>query len=336
MPRNCSADFQAIVKHVDDTLLKGSPEDKSALKKQFGLEDLEYEDDVGGAICAPIYDWQNLQFYDGYSQFFQMCDAIEGYGPNTSVRATGPATEKGVGLETGLANYASWFTNSFLPDCRSSLAPSNSPVGTALTRFADCQAYGYSDWTGTECFNTHNSSQQVYHDYTSSNTYPRPYMWLLCNEPFFYYTEGAPPAEPLTLFTRLVTPAYYDRQCGYLFPAEGDYTYGSAGGRLTAADTNARLGGWDFVGNSTRFLRVNAEFDPWLPLTVSSAFRPGGPLASTPEAPVLMIEGGRHANDMLMANDVYPPIKAVHEAEIKQIVAWVDEFYTQHPPPSQA
>lgn len=121
LPRNCSTDFKAITKHVDDTFLNGSPAEKTALKTRFGLQELEYDDDAAIALGAPLAKWQSLQFYSGYSLLFRMCDTIQGYGPNATVRATEPPTENGVGLQKALPNYASWYTKDYLPNRMGSL-----------------------------------------------------------------------------------------------------------------------------------------------------------------------------------------------------------------------
>lgn len=129
LPKNCSADFKAITKHVDDTFLHGSLEEKTALKTQFGIEELEYDDDAAGALSSPLAKWQTLQFYSGYSLLFRMCDTIQGYGPNATVGATGPPTENGVGLQKALPNYASWYTKDYLPNHMGSLPCLTQPCG---------------------------------------------------------------------------------------------------------------------------------------------------------------------------------------------------------------
>lgn len=73
---------------------------------------------------------------------------------------------------------------------------------------------------------------------------------------------------------------------------------------------------------------MDSEFDPWRSASVSSELRPGGPLKSRPGAPVHLIPGSRHCNDLLVRNgDVNADVKAVITAEIDQIKTWVDEFY---------
>lgn len=110
MPQNCSADYAAVIEHVDDVFINGSDEDKVALKELFGVEALEYDDDAAQAISSPIWAWQSINFRSGYSQFYQMCDAIEGVAPNVTSYST-----EGVGVKKALPNYAKWFTSAYIP-----------------------------------------------------------------------------------------------------------------------------------------------------------------------------------------------------------------------------
>lgn len=115
MPKNCSLDYEAIIDHVDHVFKTGTMEEKEALKAQFLLEDLDHDDDAAVAISSPIWAWQSIQFYSGYSQFYQMCDAIEGASPN----ATGHYSDTGVGLSKALPNFAAWYRANYIPGCKS-------------------------------------------------------------------------------------------------------------------------------------------------------------------------------------------------------------------------
>lgn len=128
-----------------------------------------------------------------------------------------------------------------------------------------------------------------------------------------------------SLFSRMVNASYYQRQCEMWFPREGKYTYASAKGD-TAEALNLETGGWLYT-NTTRVLTSNGQYDPWRPASVSSTFRPGGPFQGNAQAPVILIEGSRHCNDLLLRNAVHPPVQAAMEAEIEQITAWVGDFY---------
>lgn len=190
---------------------------------------------------------------------------------------------------------------------------------------ADCASYGYwTDDSDLSCFDTHNASSPIYTDTTVDNAINRQWNWFLCNEPFDYWQDGGPSDRP-SVVSRLVTPEYWERQCALFFPAEGEFTYGHAEGK-TVEDVNAYTGGW--FTNTTRLVWTNGEFDPWKDATVSSDFRPGGPLESTTEAPVLVIPAGIHCSDLLAENGaVNAGVQEVIDAEVAQIVQWVAEYY---------
>jgi hypothetical protein len=61
---------------------------------------------------------------------------------------------------------------------------------------------------------------------------------------------------------------------------------------------------------------------------VSSEFRPGGPLKSTPQAPVNVIPGGFHCSDLILRNAEFNSgVKKVVDTEIATLKGWVEEFY---------
>lgn len=60
---------------------------------------------------------------------------------------------------------------------------------------------------------------------------------------------------------------------------------------------------------------------------MSSEFRPGGPLQSTPEVPVQVIPGGFHCSDLRLKNGlVNAGVQEVIDNEVAQIVQWVSEY----------
>lgn len=66
---------------------------------------------------------------------------------------------------------------------------------------------------------------------------------------------------------------------------------------------------------------ANGEYDPWIPGSVSSEFRPGGPLESTVDVPVNVIPGGIHCYDLIIRNGVVDEgVRKVIDAETRQIV----------------
>ena len=91
-------------------------------------------------------------------------------------------------------------------------------------------------------------------------------------------------------------------------------------------DFNTWTGGWNYE-NYRRVLFVNGEFDPWRSASVSSQFRPGGPLESTKEIPVSIVPGGIHCSDLRYLNGLADPhVGEVINKNIQQIVDWVDEW----------
>jgi hypothetical protein len=67
-----------------------------------------------------------------------------------------------------------------------------------------------------------------------------------------------------------------------MFPEVDGYTYGSVNPNINVHSTNKHTMGWR-LDNTTRLIWTNGEFDPWRTSGMSSQFRPGGQLASTPE-----------------------------------------------------
>ncbi|KAF3058586.1 putative serine protease K12H4.7 [Daldinia childiae] len=310
MPKNCSEDYAAIIDHVDKIFTNGSQEDTASLKQLFELQDIVHLDDVAAAISSPIWAWQSIQFTSGYSQFYQMCDAIEGFSPNSTIPLNS-SSPRGVGLEIALPNFAEWFKAHYLPGY--------------------CASYGYDEWKhdyNTACFDTYNSSSPMFTDQTKANGFGRTWVWMTCNDPFFYYQTGAP-VNRSTVFSRLANADYWQRQCGLFFPDEGEFTYGSALGK-TASDINAHTKGWqlpEYLDAESRLLWVNGEFDPWRSASVASDFRPRGPLASTTNVPSILIPGSRHCNDLRVQNAVNPDIKKTQADVVSQIAKWTNDFY---------
>lgn len=77
-------------------------------------------------------------------------------------------------------------------------------------------------------------------------------------------------------------------------------------------------------------MHTNGELDPWRDATLSSQFRPGGPLKSTKQLPVRLVKGGVHCSDMYgpnwAAND---EVKALAEDAAAQMKGWVGAWYEE-------
>jgi hypothetical protein len=139
-----------------------------------------------------------------------------------------------------------------------------------------------------------------------------------------YWQDGPPQGHP-ALVSRLVSQQYNIEQCGLWFP---EMTFGEARGK-TPDNVNAYTGGWS-VTNTTRLMYANGQLDPWRDSTVSSDYRPGGPLQSTPELPVRVIPGGIHCSDYYGPNwAVNPTLQGIVNEEVANMVQWVGEYYDE-------
>lgn len=72
------------------------------------------------------------------------------------------------------------------------------------------------------------------------------------------------------------------------------------------------------------------EFDPWRSGGVSSPRRPGGPVASTANMPVILVPGAHHNADLATAAGLANAgVKAAQDNATAQMKQWVGEFYTE-------
>ncbi|KAF3763262.1 hypothetical protein M406DRAFT_356989 [Cryphonectria parasitica EP155] len=311
MPANCSADVQSVIAYVDSVLTSNDTAAIQSLKAKFALEDLEHNDDFAAVLEYGPWEWQEIQFYSGYSPFYLFCDSVENVGYYFPDSTTVPGAE-GVGLEKALDGYAAFIKNYIVDGA--------------------CASYGYDVWTDewdVGCFDTYNASSPFFTDRSVDNIYNLQWNWFLCNQPFAYWQDGAP-GNVSTIVSRLVSGEYWQRQCSLLFPPPGTFDPDNK----TVADTNAYTGGWDTAGNTTRLIWTNGQYDPWKDSTVSSDYKPGGPFQGTATAPIQVIPSGIHCSDMLIDNGlVNAGVQEVIDNEVAQIVTWVDEYYTEKKKP---
>lgn len=149
---------------------------------------------------------------------------------------------------------------------------------------------------------------------------------MLCNEPFGWWQDGAPRSRQ-TIVSRLIKPPYWTRQCELFFPTVNGYTYASRNNAdINEHRVNKHTKGWR-LDDTTRLFYVNGEFDPWRTASVSSEFRPGGPLVSTKKVPVEVLPAGIHCSDLRRRNwDANAKVQASINRVVAQMVEWVGEF----------
>ncbi|KAF8631129.1 hypothetical protein AX15_002476 [Amanita polypyramis BW_CC] len=184
MPKNCSADIQAVIQYIDQVFTSGDDQKAEQIKDLFGMSDVTHLDDVAGALRNNLWDWQSLQPTSGPGGlFYKFCDALE-------VKNGRVAPESGWGVQHALNAWGSYFKGTYLPIL--------------------C-----GNRTAEECLGTYNASQAIWTD-TSIDNANRTWTWIVCNE-VGYLQDSAPFGWP-SLVSRLVQPPYDLRPCQLMFP----------------------------------------------------------------------------------------------------------------------
>ena len=116
------------------------------------------------------------------------------------------------------------------------------------------------------------------------------------------------------------TVEHWSRQCALRFPETNGFISGAEQG-FTAEHLDMYTNGWD--GKFERVLFVNGELDPWIEATVSSQYRPGGPISSSAQTPIFIIKNGNHCPEMVIgetaeALDVYEDMFRVMDGWLKE------------------
>lgn len=294
MPKNCSADLQKVISHIDSVLINGTNNDQLKLLTDFGAQTMAHKTDFASALTSPLALWQSNQFYGGYSDpFYQFCDAVEGVSYNSTLPA-----ENGVGFTSAYRNFASYMKQNYFYD-------------------GVC-----GNGNDLSCYDTYNSSS--YSDISLTNEY-RQFEWLLCNEPYAGFQDGAPEGHP-TIVSRLVTADYNRKACSLYFPESASGIKPRLEEGYSVDVVNSYFGGWDNF-DTERLLYVTGSADPFRDQGVSSIERPGGPRHSTKKIPIFEIDGGYHVTDLIMPNaEANENVQKVVDAETAQLVEWVKEW----------
>ncbi|CEJ94727.1 hypothetical protein VHEMI10243 [[Torrubiella] hemipterigena] len=295
MPKNCTADFQRIIKHTDDVLIHGNDTAKKTLKDKFALGN--YTDkEFANVITNWITVQQSHQAYRHVNDLTLLCDFVENQRPTKMVPVPGP---DGVGLELALDGLARVYTN------------------TTDKVLAGVKARSGVDWRSL------NGRSDI------ATTEINPWTWFLCNEPFEWWQSWS--RFDNTGFQSRLWSWKDDIHgvCDRNFPDKNGFQYGLKAGR-TYHGVNKHTGGWRKV-DTKRLVWINGEFDPWRPATVSWEGRPGGALESTEDHPVYVIKNAGHCNDYVAANAGSVEGKAIFEATLGHFRKWVAEFYEEHP-----
>ncbi|EIW74346.1 peptidase S28 [Coniophora puteana RWD-64-598 SS2] len=293
MPKNCSADVQAVVGYLDQLNSTSNATGIQTMQDTFGLGNLTHADDFALALTYNLADWQELQPDSGANQtFYRFCDALE-------VNAGGEsAGEQGWGVEHAVQAWGSFWKAEYY----------NKTCGTA-----DVET----------CLGTYNASAAQYTNTTVDNA-TRSWMWMVCNQVGYY--QVGPPADQPAIVSRLVTVADQERTCVSYFPQ----AFPGGPPAPTVAQTNAEYMGWNV--SVPRLFFANGLRDPWRGATVSADARGRGANANadtnTSSRWQPVYEGdGFHCSDLSVRNGaVDATVAGVQRAGLGYVRAWLGGF----------
>ncbi|KAJ7591573.1 peptidase S28 [Mycena floridula] len=270
MPRNCSADVQAVISHFDQVFSSGNITAINELKTMYSLQDVIHADDAVGSLRNTLWEWQSLQITSGpNAAFYQFCDALE------------IAPAEGWGLDYALPTWGKYHGNVTLRNSH-------------------------------DCLSTYNTNQTWWTDSRIDNA-SRSWQWMVCNE--VGYFQDSPPTGQPALVSRLIGPAYDERQCSQMFPEQ--FANKKPGPSVDA--TNALYQGWNVTVD--RLFFANGQKDPWRDATVSA------------DGLSIQIGDGIHCSDLgTVDGQIDPTIRAVQKQALTSMKSWLS---TWSPPTSR-
>ncbi|KAI0628443.1 peptidase S28 [Trametes polyzona] len=286
MPANCSADIEAVISHVDSVLSTNDSAQITALKTTFGLQGLSHNDDFAAALQENLLAWQAMQPDDGPGgDFYAFCDALE-------VKNGVSAGPSGWGLDHALQAWGNFWKSGYYE-----------------------QICGDDD--NETCLGTYDATNPFW-SYDFLDNTERSWQWLLCSEFGFYFT-GAPANQP-TIASRLVTPAWGERQCGYRFP--GAFTNVSSSVDVpNARGVNTVYKGWSTT--TERLIFANGINDPWREATVAA----DGSTNTGSEMQPHLLSDGFHCSDLLTSEgDASAKVKSVQDTALTYLEKWLAEW----------
>ncbi|SMR51085.1 unnamed protein product [Zymoseptoria tritici ST99CH_1E4] len=301
--------------HMDEVLEHGSEEDVAALKARFDMPAKLENDDFMNSLAQIVgQGWTQRGLATEAAKnaarpkFLVWCDYIEDR-VDKGVDHDDSVDHAPVGVDAALDGYVRWWKEFGLDWVR---------------MLYDCAAND----TNFDCFNTHGDDVDVHVDWSlddSDNITAMSYLWMVCSFPLENFYAGPPKGIP-ALISRLITPESMLALCPLAFPPGPNGELVGVAKGLTADNVNRITGGWEVV-NSTRLVYVNGEFDGWRELSVSSDYRPAGPLPDSLQVPAKVGSGGFHCSDLsLNDGDVNEDVRKVQDEVVAQLVKWVGEW----------
>ncbi|KZV92277.1 hypothetical protein EXIGLDRAFT_692920 [Exidia glandulosa HHB12029] len=285
-PTDCVARIQRTIELVDRILqvkLLRKP-----LKKLFGLEDLEHDDDFASVLEAPLGGWQARNWDPAVSgtSFEAFCSVLE--GEQLQPVKLGPFE-----LDAAALNYAAYVKAYVRRNC---------PEG----------------YNVEECFGTYDTAK--YSDVSLASDW-RLWMFQVCTEWGYFMTAPPDPTHP-RIISRLITLEYVSRICKVAYPPGKHFRVPRLPDVVGAVNS---LG--DFAIAADRLAFIDGTADPWMPATPHSWYaEPREDTVSRPFKEIY--DGVHHwdENGLVNAADEPPRIRAIHQEEVSFVTAWLKEF----------
>ncbi|KAJ8474948.1 hypothetical protein ONZ51_g6894 [Trametes cubensis] len=280
---NCTADIEAVVNYMDGVLTSGNASAIKSLKDSFGLGAVEHNDDFAWIFANVPQSWQSYALSIPGGPMFEFCDAME----VKDGKVSGP---NGWGLDHALAAWIDYYNSTYFAGLCGS-----TPLSS--------------------CFSSYDTQDPSWSN-TTVNNWIRSWNWLTCTQ-FGFWHDGAPADRP-SLVSRLITPAYFERQCKNNFPeafSSPPVTF------LDAMDVNKQYGGWNTTVERVVFL--NGRRDPWREATVAAdgTTNPGSELQPH------LLGDGYHTGDTIIAEGLAnPSVRAAQQQALQYIGKWLADW----------
>ncbi|KAI0260905.1 peptidase S28 [Gloeopeniophorella convolvens] len=291
----CSANLVSSISTVD-TLLK-VPRLRTPLKRLFGLEGLESDEDFVSVLEYPLGAWQakNWDPAVGSTRFDEFCAALNGATPTLADTQRTLALPGGLPVNIALLSYAQWIRENVVVQC---------PLD--------------SGWTAEDCFGTGDDTRYQAADLSQDW---RLWVFQYCTQ--WGYLTTAPPRGVPAIISRLLDIDYEHKICVQAFPRGAHFAVPPLP-NVTAVNA---LG--DFHIAADRLAFVDGEVDPWRPYTPHSTY--GGALerADTLLRPFKVIPGGvHHWDENGLRDGAQEPreIRTIHAEIVEFVGAWLEDW----------
>ncbi|KAL4062844.1 serine carboxypeptidase S28-domain-containing protein [Scleroderma citrinum] len=297
----CSANIENTIQIVDQLL--GVPYIKPLIKRLFGLQDLEHDDDFASVLEIPLAYWQakNWDPAVGSLVFDEFCEAL-----NTPLIGPADIAELPVGHEDRLLTMPWGLKVDF-----SVLSYARYIRENQVKRCLDTNS------TVEDCFGTYNDT--AFRD-TSLDQEWRLWTFQVCTEWGYFITAPPDPIYPRIVSNRL-TLDYSSKICRQAYPPGKHFVVPSMP-NISAVNI---LG--DFAIAADRLAFIDGEVDPWKPCTPHSEYAEDR--EDTILRPFKLIpDSVHHYDENGLPNIADEPlqIQKIHYEMIHFVLQWLKDF----------